>query len=110
MSKLFFCRFNCIRSFSMLHSKRLTSPQYDSKNSNKKSSSPEVTSTKNEPFNEKQIDFSLLDPDKFGDLSYHYKESTSAAIIRKPLKSESMKDEPDGYDKLEIKRGPKKSI
>lgn len=57
-------------------------------------------------FNERDINFSTLDPDKFGDLVEQYRDSSS----RGPLKAEDTKDDADGYDKLEIKRGVKKSI
>lgn len=57
-------------------------------------------------FNESDIDFSTLNPDKFGDLVEQYGDSSS----RGPLKAEDTKDDADGYDKLEIKRGVKKSI
>ena len=57
---------------------------------------------------EKDIDFSKLNPDKFGDLSEHYKVDKLKRLQK--LKSEDLKNDPDGYDQLEIKRGIKKSI
>lgn len=54
---------------------------------------------------EQDIDFSKLNPDKFGDLY-----AQSRAIKDAPLKSDSLRDDPDGYDELTIKRGPKKSM
>lgn len=53
---------------------------------------------------ELNIDFTQLDPDKFGDLDEKFGNSA------KLLKSELLSNDPDGYDSLEIKRGIKISL
>ncbi|XP_075679825.1 pentatricopeptide repeat-containing protein 1, mitochondrial [Dermatophagoides pteronyssinus] len=62
----------------------------------------------------KVIDFSQLEPDKFGDLVEKFQQSTTTTTNKikksKPLKSERLAEDQDGYDRLEIKRGIKISL
>ncbi|KAI2808710.1 Pentatricopeptide repeat-containing protein 1, mitochondrial [Blomia tropicalis] len=57
-------------------------------------------------FNEKETDFTGLDPDKFGNFAEKYNRTR----MKYRLKAENEPDDEDGYDKIEIKRGVKKSI